>query len=345
MNRKLLFCIVLLCIGLFEAIPVLAGSVFVSELASGSVVEVDEFGAQTIFASGLGRPSTLKFDKKGNLFVLDHGEQNSSPRILKVATTGETTTFTASLPPISDGNVTRSFNDLAISNAGKVFLLAFAFPSNSGTLPFTEVWELDKGKEPVLFVAIKDEVQPRQLASDFTFGPGGDLYLSLTGGVTGVDEVGGRIIRVTRTGKISVFFDPEFPPLNCALGGLGVDFDAIAFNAQGALFILGREGTEGPPVCSQTRIIWELQGGILSTFVDSGVIGNGALSLAIDANDNLFVSGGGFGGGQPDGFVQRVDLSSGTITTLTTFPGSGPIFDIDDDNFDSFHGKAGRHRD
>jgi hypothetical protein len=203
---------------------------------------------------------------------------------------------------------------------------------------------LVKGKEPVLFVTIKDEVQPRQLASDFVFGPGGDLYLSLSGGVTGVDEVGGRIIRVTRTREISVFFDPGFPPLNCALGGLGDDFDAIRFNTQGVLFILGREGTAGPPVCSQTEIIWKLQDGILSTFVDPGVIGNGAKSLAIDANDNLFVSGGGFGGGQPDGFIQRVDPSSGTVTTLTPFPGAGPIEDIDDDSFDSFHGNVGGHR-
>ena len=69
MNRKLVFCIVLVGIGLRGAIPVLAGSVFVSELFSGNVVAVDELGTKTIFASGLGRPGPLKFDKDGNLFV------------------------------------------------------------------------------------------------------------------------------------------------------------------------------------------------------------------------------------------------------------------------------------
>lgn len=49
MNRKLVFCIVLLGICVFEAIPALAGSVFVSVLDSGSVVEVDAFGTQTVF--------------------------------------------------------------------------------------------------------------------------------------------------------------------------------------------------------------------------------------------------------------------------------------------------------
>ena len=114
------------------------------------------------------------------------------------------------------------------------------------------------------FITITNEVQPRQLASDFTFGPGGHLYVSLSGGVGG-DEGGGRIVRITRTGEISMFFDPGFPPLNCALGGIGVDFDAIRFNTQGVLFIGGREGTTGPPNCPQSTLIWKLQDGILST--------------------------------------------------------------------------------
>jgi hypothetical protein len=56
---------VLVGIGLLGAIPVLAGSVFVSDLFSGNVVEVDELGTKTLFASGLGRPGALKVIVQG----------------------------------------------------------------------------------------------------------------------------------------------------------------------------------------------------------------------------------------------------------------------------------------
>jgi len=139
MSRKLVFGVVVASLALFRAVPVVAGSVFVSELFSGNVVEVDESGTKTLFTSGLGRPGSLKFDKEGNLFVLDYSEQNSNPRVVKVTPTGETTTFTANLPPISDEQVTRGFGRLAISDEGKVFLLARAFPISSADFPFSEV--------------------------------------------------------------------------------------------------------------------------------------------------------------------------------------------------------------
>ena len=308
MNRRLVFCLVLVGISLFRAAPVLAGSVFVSQMASGNVVRIDEAGTQTIFASGLGQPGPLKFDKAGNLFVLDF----SVPQVLKITPTGAVSTFTTGIP----GD---NFVALTIADDGTVFLLVNGQEPTVGEAT-AEVWELVEGGAAILLATTVNDAPLGQSARGFTFGPGGDLYLAMQGG-----NGGGRIMRVTRAGQVSTFFDPGLPAFNSG-GGDMVD---VRFDSQGDMLILGHV----PP--GNSRIIWKVQNGVFSTFVGAGAISSGALQLSIDSSDNLFVSGGGFGGGDPDGAIQRID-PSGTVTTLTTFPGAGPIIDIDDGSFDSF---------
>ncbi len=93
MVRKLVVCIALAVVGLglsmAMSLHVGAQSLFVSELFSGNVLKVDGLGTKTIFTTGLGRPGPLKFDKNGNLFVIDF-----IGRLLKVSPTGSISTFT-----------------------------------------------------------------------------------------------------------------------------------------------------------------------------------------------------------------------------------------------------------
>jgi len=321
MNRKLAFCIVLPGIALFGAIPVLAGSVFVGELLSGNVVEVDELGTKTIFASGLGRPGLLKFDKDGNLFVLD----GSVPQVVKITPTGAISTFTTGIP--EPGPV-----DLTIADDGTLFLLVIGEEPTVGEAT-AEVWELVESGDPIFLATTVNEAPLGQSARGFTFGPGGHLYLAMQGGQGNV-----RIIRVTRTGAVSTFFDAGIPSLD--LDQLeGVNFIDVRFNSQSDMLILARVPRDETLPLNPVAIL-RVQDEVLSTFVNADLIGCEALQFTIDANDNLFVSGGGRLSGCPDGYIQRVD-PSGNVTTLATFPPAAgqpfnPIGDIDDDSFDSF---------
>jgi sugar lactone lactonase YvrE len=298
---------------LFGASPALADSVFVTELFSGSVVKVDTAGRKTAFATGLGAPGPFKFDKNGNLFVLDF----SAPRVVKVTPTGEASTFVTGIP---EGGL----NDLAIADDGAIFLLVNeAEPPEDGELT-AKIWRLVDGRA-ILVAMTVNEAPVGQGAAGFTFGPGGHLYLAMQGG-----DGGGRIIRVTREGQVSTFFDPGLPSLRNG----GADMLDVRFNSQGEMLILANVAP------GNTRVIWKVKNGALSTLVQPGTIGEGALQLAIDANDNLLVSGGGLGNGGPQGAIQRVE-PSGRMSTLAAFPGAGPIMDIDDDGFDSFPCEAG----
>lgn len=322
MSRKftVYFALALLGLGVSLSIPKPAGaqSVFVSELNSGNVIKVDASGTKTIFATGLGRPGPLKFDKNGNLFVIDF-----EGRLMKVTPDGSVSTFATGLP---EG----SLNDLLVTADGKPFLLVAMENPVNGDM-YGAVWELVEGGVPSLLASTMDEAPPGKTGRGFTCGPGGHFYLAMQGG-----NSGGRIIRITRDGQMSTFFDPGLPPFNQG-GGHMID---VRFNSQGEMLILGHV----PP--GNTRIIWKVQNGALTTFVSPGGIPDQSLQLTINAADNLFVSGGGFGGCAPsqtdcfEGFVKRVD-PSGNVTTLATFPPPAgelmnTIIDIDDDGFDSF---------
>ncbi|MCK6560016.1 T9SS type A sorting domain-containing protein [bacterium] len=322
MMRKLVvyFTLTLLGLSLSMSIPSGAGaqSVFVSEPNSGNVLKVDNSGAKTIFATGLGRPGPLKFDKNGNLFVIDF-----EGRLMKVTPDGSVSTFATGLP---EG----SLNDLLVTDDGKPFLLASMENPVNGDM-YGAVWELVENGAPSLLASTVDEAPPGQNGRGFTCGPGGHFYLAMQGG-----NSGGRIIRITRDGQVSTFFDPGLPPLKMG-GGSMID---VRFNSQDEMLILGHV----PP--GNTRIIWKVQNGALTTFVSPGGIPDQSLQLTIDAADNLFVAGGGFGGCAPsqidcfEGFVKRVD-PLGNVTTLATFPPPAgelmnTIIDVDDDGFDSF---------
>ncbi len=305
-----------------------SATVFVSEPLAGKIVKVDGSGTKTVFASGLTRPGPLKLDRNGNLFVLDE------PRLLKITPNGSISTFTTDLPEYVD--------DLTITDDGKLFALVFGsepLPGRATPVPgetASSIWELVEGGAPIFLATTVNAAPFGQSARSFTTGPGGDFYLAMQGG-----DGGGRILRVTRTGQVATFFDPGFPPFNSG----GGDMTDVRFNSQGEMLILGHV----PP--GNTRVIWKVQDGVLSTFVSAGGISDDSLQLTIDAADNLFVSGGGYGGCLQidclEGFVKRVD-PFGNVTTLATFPRQAgqqfnPISDIDDDSFDSFvpKGNAG----
>jgi hypothetical protein len=324
LNQKLGICMVVASLAFFKAVPVLAGSVFVTEPLSGNIISVDEVGTKTIYASGLGRPGLLKFDKNENLFVLDFSEQNSNPRILKVTPTGVISTFTTGIP---QGNL----GDLTIADDGTLFLLVIGEEPTVGEAT-AEVWQLVEGGDPVLLATTVNDTPLGQSARGFTFGPGGHLYLAMQGG-----QGTARIIRVTRLGEVSTFFDSELPSLD--LDPAGTNFIDVRFNSQEDMFILARVAPATQLPLNPCAIL-KVHKGSLSTLVGPALIGSEALQLTIDANDNLFVSGGGFQAAAPDGFIQRID-PAGNVTTLATFPptagqSDNPIFDIDDDSFDSF---------
>lgn len=322
MMRKLVvyFTLTLLGLGVSLSIPDPAAAqlVFVSELNTGNVIKVDASGTKTIFATGLGRPGPLKFDKNGNLFVIDF-----EGRLMKVTPDGSVSTFATGLP---DG----SLNDLLVTDDGKPFLLVAMENPVNGDM-YGAVWELVENGAPSLLASTVDEAPRGQTGRGFTCGPGGHFYLAMQGG-----NSGGRIIRITRDGQVSTFFDPGLPPLKMG-GGSMID---VRFNSLDEMLILGHV----PP--GNTRIIWKVQNGALTTFVSPGGIPDQSLQLTIDAADNLFVAGGGFGGCAPsqtdcfEGFVKRVD-PLGNVTTLATFPPPAgelmnTIIDVDDDGFDGF---------
>jgi hypothetical protein len=70
-----------------------AGDLFVSDLATNSILVYSPDGTKSTFASGLNRPQGLGFDQYGNLYAADLG----SGRILKFTADGTGSTFTSGL--------------------------------------------------------------------------------------------------------------------------------------------------------------------------------------------------------------------------------------------------------
>lgn len=170
MMRKLVvyFTLTLLGLGVSLSIPDPAAAqlVFVSELNTGNVIKVDASGTKTIFATGLGRPGPLKFDKNGNLFVIDF-----EGRLMKVTPDGSVSTFATGLP---DG----SLNDLLVTDDGKPFLLVAMENPVNGDM-YGAVWELVENGAPSLLASTVDEAPRGQTGRGFTCGPGGHFYLAM----------------------------------------------------------------------------------------------------------------------------------------------------------------------
>ena len=287
--------------------PPVAGELVVSELLGGSLVKITPSGVATTFQTGIGKPGPLKFDRHGNLFVLDY----AVPRVLEILQSGLAITYTARLP---EGSPV----DLTIADDDTIFLLVQreALTTREAT---AEVWKLDPINAPALIASTVLAAPRGQSARGFTCGPGGDLYLAMQGGAGG-----GRVMRVTRSGDVSTFFEPGWP----AFGAGGGDLVDVRFNAAGDLLLLGHV----PP--GNTHGLWKVSGGQLTSLVSPGSISDGALQLTIDASGTLFASGGGFGGGAPDGAVERIN-PTGTVTRIAAFPPGTPIADIDDLFFDA----------
>jgi hypothetical protein len=295
------------------------GSLFVPDFSGGRIIEIDELGQKTVFVSGLGKPGTLKFGPAGNLFVVDHGVPK---RLLSIARDKTVSVFTTSF---FDSSVTpnASINDLTVDGSGRVFVLLHVddpvviCPAAPLEPTHGEVWELHKDA-PATLVATTLQELPVCLGGDargFSEGPGGHLYLAM--------QNNGRVVRMTKSGLVSTFFRPA----------QNMQMIDVHFRLTGEFFIL---------LANQGGIL-RVADGILSPFVGPGVLPNGSLQFTIDRRGVLFVAGGGFGGGQPDGSIQKVDLD-GTVSGFATFPaqeGFGPIGEVDTGEFQFFPSDVG----
>lgn len=287
--------------------PAAPDDVFVSELGAGAVLRVDSAGVTTIYADSLGRPGALKFDQHGDLFVLD----GSVPQVLEIDRSGAIATYTTNLP---EGNPV----DLLITGDDAVLLLVIGREPTMGEAT-AEIWQLARGGPARLLATTALAAPFGQSARGFTCGPDGALYLAMQGG-----SAAGRVMRVTRAGDVATSFDPQWAP---SASGAGSLLD-LRFDSVGDLLLLGRVAS------GDARVVWKLHDGTLTPLTTAGQLSSGALQLAIDPADTLYVVGGGFGGGSPDGAVQRVSAAGG-VATLATFPSLGPIPDADDLGFDA----------
>ncbi len=263
-------------------------SVVVSQSGTGQVTLVDESGIKTTLVSGLDEPYMVKYDKIGNLFVFEY----RSLRVSRIDPAGHATVFVNNLPGSitdKDGNqLTLSYLDLTVSDDNKVFLLVRLHDA-SGYPHLTEVWKLTPGASPTVIASFV------AMTYRFTFGPGGYLYLAANGKDdkynSQFNNPNNHIIRVSLIGEVSSFY--QFPWPNIGNDGTkGVDLLSVRFASDGAMFLL-THNPSGP----NYRDIWKIQSGVASLFAELGNgpadVGSGALSMTIDAADNLFVVGGG----------------------------------------------------
>jgi len=279
--RRLSSAFASVVVGLLASRAASASPVYVSLLTQGTIVRVDGSGSQSVYASNLGAPGTLRLDSAGDLFVLD----GVGKRVLKILPNGTKTVFTTFLPSGND----ISSQELLVDASGALFSIV-----QRGDIA-SQVWRLLAGAPPVLVAEISGVS-----ARGGTVGPDGEFYLALQEG---------KVVRVTHGGQVSTFYAPP----------TSIQMIDVRFTSQGDLIILSPQS------------LWKVSGASLLLLAPALL--DGALQLAIDAHDRIFISGGGFGGGQGDGFIQTVD-ANGVLSTLGTFPGLGPVDDIDDSDFD-----------
>ncbi len=306
MNATRVACTLLTLFLLSTALPVIADTYLVSVLTPGTLIEVDREGNQSIFATGLGRPLGVVGDQTGNLYVRDL----DADQILKIDKTGAVTTFTTQTPADS------SIVDMAVSARGELFALTHYY---AGPQITSHIYRLVEGGPPEFLASTESVAAPGQTARGFTFGRGGHLYLAMQGGNAPV-----QILRVKRNGNVDIWYDPGFLSFNVPGG---VNFTDIRFGCKNRVFILGRI-RQDPIDPDNQWMIFMIEQDVISQFVPVGNLPNGSLQMDMDSENNIVVSGGGFGGGQGDGFIQLID-PEGNVTEITTFPGMGAIPDIE----------------
>ncbi|HEY3663744.1 MAG TPA: hypothetical protein VGL24_11370 [Chthoniobacterales bacterium] len=101
----------LLCVGQVSAAP---GDLYVSDLASNSIVVYKPDGTPSTFASGLDSPQGLTFDQLGNLFVVDGG----SGSVFKFSPDGLTKTTVATGLNSPVGVALNGFDVIVSENGG-----------------------------------------------------------------------------------------------------------------------------------------------------------------------------------------------------------------------------------
>lgn len=284
------------------------------------MLAVDSAGNATpVPLPGVLRPGQVKIDSGGNMYVLDYRSGGEPYEVFKRTPDGTVTPY-ASIPSILPGPTYTSLNSMAVAGDGTVFIGIVYSDMGGGS--HGEILELHEGQPATTLWSSAGVLRANEIATGvITVGPGGDLYVT-TGSIT----AGGRILRVTRAGAMTIFFDTHFGPEGSA--------GSMRFSSDGDLFFLG-PAVGSCSMVGNPRSIWRLHFGVLSVFVQcENLPGETALYLTMGPNGDLYVAGGGYGGGDGPGFVARVS-PTGTVSDLITGI-DGPVAGIDDDAFDVF---------
>lgn len=279
----------------------LAANAYVGAM-SGRIFKVPPSGVAQLIAQLPNPIGAISRSPDGVLFVCANA---TAPRIFAVAESGSSTEISASLPSYPCG-------DSVFSADRRLFVLLRRSPSEAD-----EIWEvmLD-GSGSHRVVNLAGALFPDGGVLGMTLGNGGDFFLPTQ------EQSLGRVLRATRHGTVSVHFAP-YPPLNLLV-------DAAA-DSTGALFILSQAKVGPNP---NNRSVLKLQGGLLTTVAGSEVVGGAAGRVSVGDAGEIFVLGGGFGGGDPVAYVQRI-LPGVGASILATFPNETTTA-LDDDRFEGF---------
>ena len=296
-ERALIFILFIL----LTPADLLAATAYVGAL-SGRIYRVPPSGVAELITQLPGPIGALSHRPGGGLFAC---ASTPSPRIFTVAENGTSAEISAGLAPFP-------CSDSVVSEEGRLFVLLSRSPDKAD-----EIWEVPLGGGGAHLVANPAGVLlPDGGVLGFSLGTGGIFLLPTQ------EQTLGRVLRATVAGNVSVFFSPS-PPLNLLV-------DASSDSA-GALFILSQEKS-GPN--SNNRSVLRLDGGVLTTVAGADLVGDDARHLSVGAGGEIFVIGGGYGGGDPDSYLQRI-LPGPSATIVTTFP-SEALSALDDDQFEPF---------
>jgi hypothetical protein len=230
-----------------------ASNLYVSDSGSGTILQFDSSGNESVFTSGLNNPAGIAFDSGGNLYVADSGNGT----ILRYNSSGIGSVFASGL------------NDptgLAFDSDGNLYV---ANQGNGSVLRFNSI-----GNSSVFASGLGSNEDPTYLAFD----NGGNLYVSATHSIEEFSASGSQ--------------STIFPTWNFVYGiasDSGGDLYASLQNAGSITRILGSGGPNTPlgyPYSlnafqvEPTGLAFDGSGNLYATFTELGYFGaNGGYNI------------------------------------------------------------------